>query len=194
MLRASEAATGLSQLREQVKELPMSEVPIFRTGLYWIRLHGLSKGLRDAEYAALWLFPTGNFRYIACWPGYTWFEASGRWRYGMGLIHCRGKSHSFTDDFSNNHHNRSYTAAFTPDADGHFIVSVGTDPRHYTRLSPEQLGPLFTLDERTVPTQWREFRKLMREIEKQIGLVHNDTISICNGGSGRSRSVTFDNT
>lgn len=75
----------------------MSEVPIFPTGLYWIRITGRSIVERDAEYAALWLFPTGNFRYIACWPGYSWFDASGTWLYGMGLIHCQGKSHYFSE-------------------------------------------------------------------------------------------------
>jgi hypothetical protein len=163
-------------------------VPIFPTGLYWIRTEGPSIGLRDARYVVLWLFPAGTFRYIACWPGYSWFEASGTWRYGNGHIHCRGKSHSFTDDFSDNHNNRPYTTAFTSGPDGQAIVSIGATPQHYTRLSPQQLGPLFELDERTVPTRWQDFQILMWKMEKQIGLVPNEekvpVISICNNGTG----------
>jgi hypothetical protein len=156
----------------------MSEVPIFPTGLYWIRTAVPSSGLRRARYAVLWLFPTGHFLYITCWPGYTWFEASGIWRYENGLIHCRGKSHSFTDDFSDNHENRPYTSAFTPSADGQAVVSVGASPHHYARLSPQQLGPLFTLDERTVPTRSEDFETLMWEIERQIGLgQHEDQMT-----------------
>lgn len=166
----------------------MSEVPIFPTGLYWIRTAVPSIGLRDANYAVLWLFPSGTFRYIFCWPGYTWFDVSGRWRYGNGLIHCRGKSHSFTDDCSDNHENRPYTSAFTPSPDGQAVVAVGATPHHYVRLSPQQLGPLFSLDERTVPTRWQDFETLMWEIERQIGLLQNKdevpSISICNNGTG----------
>jgi hypothetical protein len=161
----------------------MSEVSIFPTGLYWIRIHGSSIGERDAEYAALWLFPTGNFRYIACWPGYSWFDASGTWLYGMGLIHCRGKSHYFSDNLSDCHDNRPYTSAFTPCHDEQAVVSVEASPQRYTRLPPQQLGSIFTLDEKNVPSRWQDLKKLVREIERVVQPAPDDNsgISICNG-------------
>src|SRR5262245_3502056 len=125
------------------------------TDLYWIRTEVPSIGLSEARYEVLWLFSTGAFRYIACWPGYAWFEASGRWQYGNGLIHCRGKSSSFMDDFSDNHNNQPYTAAFNACEGGQALASVEVPTTHYARLSPQQLGPLYTLDERDVPTRWQ---------------------------------------
>ena len=144
----------------------MSQVPIFPTGLYWIRIHGHSIGERDAEYAALWLFPTGNFRYLASWPGYSWFDASGTWLYGMGLIHCRGKSHYFSDNLSDCHDNRPYTTAFTPCPDEKAVVSIEASPQRYARLPPQQLGSVFTLDERSVPREWRDLKNLVRNMER----------------------------
>jgi len=140
----------------------------FPAGLYWIRMEVPSIGLSQARYEVLWLFPTGAFRYIACWPGYTWFEASGRWQYGNGLIHCRGKSSSSTDDFSNNHDNCLYTTEFTACEGGQALASVEVPTKHFERLSPQQVWPLYTLDERDVPTRWQDFQTLMWKIERQV--------------------------
>lgn len=43
-------------------------------GFYWSRKEGPSLVSSDAQYATLWLFPTGRFRYIGCRPGYSWFR------------------------------------------------------------------------------------------------------------------------
>ncbi len=151
----------------------MNDTPLFPAGLSWVRTEVPLIGLlRDVTYAVLWLFPTGNFQYISCWPGYSFFQASGAWSYKNGLIHCEGKSRSFTDGLMDNHTNRPYAIAFTTCADAQALKSVGADPQHHTRLDPQRLWRHFPLDEWTVPTRWQEFQWLMDEIEKAMGMEH----------------------
>ena len=148
----------------------MSEVSIVPSGLYWIRMELPSFGIPDVKYEVLWLFSTYRFRYVACWPGYSWFAASGAWQYGMGRIHCRGRSHSFMDDFSENYDKLPYTVAFTISADGQALLSIGKSPQHYARLSPKLGGSFCTLNELNVPSRWQDFQQLMLDIERRIGL------------------------
>jgi hypothetical protein len=155
---------------------------------------GLSKEVPDVRYIVLWLFPTCAFRHIACWPGYSWFEASGHWVYGNGLIHCRGQQQSFSDAIAhecpdivthicNPGTDRNYTvktksskkglphphtSAYRPTADGQELTSVEAPVQTLARLSPNQLGPLFSLQECGVSTRWQDFESLMFKIERQL--------------------------
>ncbi|MEP6891035.1 MAG: hypothetical protein ABI955_10125, partial [Nitrospirota bacterium] len=106
------------------------------------------------SYTVLWLFPLGRFRYIFCYPGYTWMTASGTWHSAKGVIHCRGTSSSFTDNFIDNHSNRSYTAIFRQNDDGHSLAPVGRSTGLLTRLDlNEPAKQTLLLEEQLVPTQ-----------------------------------------
>ena len=77
--------------------------------------------------------------------------------------------HSRMISLTNMTDNRPYTTTFTISPDGQAVVSIGATPQHYARLNPQQLGPLFTLNERTVPTRWQDFQILMWKMEKRMG-------------------------
>ena len=122
----------------------------------------------EVKYTVLWLFPSGRFRYIFCYPGYTWMTASGAWHSAKGVIHCRGASSSFTDDFTDNHSNRSYTAMFRQHDDGHSLAPVGRSAGLLTRLDlNEPAKKTLLLEEQLVPTHWTDFQSLMWQIEKK---------------------------
>lgn len=148
----------------------MSDILLFPVGCYWQRDVDSSSILAEARYSVLWLFPSGRFRYIFCWPGYTWMTASGTWHSANGVIHCRGTSSSFTDDFTDNHSNRSYTAMFTHHDDGHSLPPVGRSAERLTRLNLNEPGKIFLLQEHIVHTHWTDFQSLMWQIEKQMGI------------------------
>ena len=147
----------------------MSDILLFPIGRYWERTED-SSPFPEARYTVLWVFPSGRFRYIFCYPGYTWKTASGTWHLANGVIHCRGASSSFTDDFTDNHSNRPYTAIFTHDDDGHSLVPVGRSTRLLTRLNLNKPGKILLLQEQIVPTHWTDFQSLMWQIEKQMGI------------------------
>ena len=119
----------------------------------------------------LWLFPSRRFRYIFCYPGYTWMTASGAWHCANGVIHCRGASSSFTDDLTDNHSNRSYTAMFRQNDDGHSLAPVGRPTELLTRLDlNEPAKKTLLLEEQLVPTHWTDFQSLMWQMEKHMGI------------------------
>jgi hypothetical protein len=161
----------------------MSGMPVFPVGCYWERKRDSSSPLAEATYSVLWLFSSRRFRYIFCWPGYTWMTASGTWHSANGKIYCRGTSSSFTDDFTDNHANRPYTAMFTHTGDGQSIVSVGPSPHVLTRLNPNQPGTEFRLEEQTVPTHWTTFSSLIWQIEKQMGIAREGLVSFLRDSS-----------
>lgn len=148
----------------------MSDILLFPVGCYWERGVDSSSILAEARDSVLWLFPSGKFRYIFCWPGYTWMTASGTWHSAKGMIHCRGTSSSFSDDFTDNHSNRLYTAMFTHHDDGHSLVTVGRSAERLTRLNLNEPGKMSLLQEQIVPTHWTDFQSLMWQIEKQMGI------------------------
>jgi len=88
----------------------------FIPAFYWSRKEH-SVILPDVQYATLWLYPTGRFRYINCWPGYAWFSAGGTWYEKDGQLHCQGNSRAWSDGFADNHSNRDYTAIYTRSED-----------------------------------------------------------------------------
>lgn len=146
-------------------------VLLYPAGVYWTREVESVSVLPEAKYKVLWLFPSGRFRYIFCYPGYTWMTASGAWHSAKGVIHCRGTSSSFTDDFTDNHSNRSYTAIFRQNDDGDSLASVGRSTGILTRLDVNELAKKTLLfDEQLVPTHWTDFQSLMWQIEKQMGI------------------------
>ena len=72
---------------------------------YWSR----KEQSLDVQYATFWLFSSGQFRYINCWPGFAWFSAEGTWYEKDGQLHCQGKSREWSDGFADNHTNRDYS-------------------------------------------------------------------------------------
>jgi hypothetical protein len=145
-------------------------VLLYPVGVYWTREEESVSILSGAKYTVLWLFPSGRFRYIFCYPGYTWMTASGTWRSAKSAIHCRGTSSSFTDDFTDNHSNRPYTAIFTHDDDGRSLVTVGRSTEILTRLNLHETEKMFVLQEQVVPTHWTDFQSLMWQIERHMGI------------------------
>ena len=130
----------------------MSDILLFPIGCYWQRTED-SSPFAEVQYTVLWLFPSGRFRYIFCYPGYAWKIASGTWHLANGVIHCRGASSSFTDDFTDNHSNRSYTAMFRQNDDGHSLAPVGRSTGLLTRLDlNEPTKETLRLEEQLVPT------------------------------------------
>lgn len=140
--------------------------------LYWHRTEHSSCGLPDVQYAVLWLFPSGRFHYIDCWPGYAWFSAGGTWNENGGKLHCQGNSRGWSDGFADNHSNRDYTAIYTRSEDKQLLLS----DKHYvsplTRVSQDTVDLFFShIDERDLPQHWRNFSDLMWKIERHLGIV-----------------------
>lgn len=149
----------------------MSDILTFPIGCYWERTEYSSPFPTEARYTVLWVFTSGRFRYIFCYPGYTWMTASGAWHSAKGVIHCRGTSSSFTDDLTDNHSNRSYTAMFRQHDDGHSLAPVGRSTGLLTRLYwNDPAMKTLLLEEQLVPTHWTDFESLMRQIEKHMGI------------------------
>ncbi len=115
----------------------------------------------EARYTVVWFFPSGTFRHIFCWPGYTWSTAAGRWLQNGDRVELQGQSSAFTDDLLGNHSDRPYSHSFTLSPDGQSLISSGSPKDQLVRLSPEQLGALFSLEEERVPTRWQDFQTLM---------------------------------
>ena len=148
----------------------MNDILLFPIGGYWERTED-SSPFAEVKYTVLWLFPSGRFRYIFCYPGYTWITASGAWHSAKGVIHCRGASSSFTDDFTDNHSNRSYIAMFRQHDDGHSLAPVGRSTGLLTRLDVnDPAKKTLLLEEQLVPTHWTDFESLMWQIEKHMGI------------------------
>lgn len=127
----------------------------------------------EARYTVVWFFPSGTFRHIFCWPGYTWFTAAGRWLKNGDRVELKGQSSAFTDDLSDNHRDRPYSHSFTVSPDGQSLISTDSSKDQLVRLSPEQLGALFSLETEQVPTCWQDFHTLMLRIEKQLGITES---------------------
>lgn len=142
-------------------------VPAF----YWSRKEHLSGVLPEAQYATLWLFPKGRFRYIGCWPGYAWFSAEGTWDEKDGQLHCQGNSRGWSDGFADNHTHRDYTAFYTPSEDKEQLVP----DKHYlsplTRVSQDTVDLFFRhLSKRELPQHWQNFQELMWRMEEHLGI------------------------
>jgi hypothetical protein len=144
-----------------------ASIPAF----YWSRKEHPSWGLPDVQYATLWLFPTGWFRYISCWPGYAWFSAGGTWYEKDEQLHCQGSSRGFSDAFADNHSNRDYVAFYTPSEDKQQLRPDKDYLSPLTRVSQDTVQSLFShLDERTLPQSWQSFSDLMCKIERHLGI------------------------
>lgn len=144
-----------------------ASVPAF----YWSRNEHSSLVIPDVQYATLWLFPTGRFRYISCWPGYSWFSAGGTWHEKDGQLHCEGRSRGWSDGFADNHSNRDYTAIYTPSEDKQQLLSDKDYVSPLTRVSQDTVDLFFShLDERELPQSWRNFSDLMWKIERHLGI------------------------
>ena len=146
-------------------------VPASVPAFYWSRKEHSSVVLSDVQYATLWLFPTGQFRYISCWPGYAWFSAGGTWHEKNGQLHCQGHSRGWSDGFADNHTNRDYTAIYTPTEDKQRLLSDKDYVSPLTRVSQDTVDLFFShIDERDLPQHWRNFSELMWKIEQQLGI------------------------
>jgi len=139
--------------------------------LYWSQREHLSFGLPDVQYATLWIFQTGRFRYINCWPGYAWFSASGTWEERNGQLYCQGDSRGWSDGFADNHANRDYAEVYSPSEDWHMLVSGTSYRSTLTRVSQDAVESCFSgLEEETLPQHWRYFSDLMWNIERELGI------------------------
>jgi hypothetical protein len=144
-----------------------ASIPAF----YWSRKEHPSGGLPDVQYATLWLFPTGRFRFINCWPGYAWFSASGTREEQDGQLHCQGNSRGWSDGFADNHSNRDYIACYIPSEDRQQLVPDKTCFSPLTKVSQDTVDLFFShLDERDFPQSWRNFRELVWKIERHLGI------------------------
>ena len=123
-------------------------VPAF----YWSRKDHPSFVLPDVQYATLWRFPSGRFRYISCWPGYAWFSASGISEERGGQLHCQGRSRGWSDGFADNHTNRDYTVFYTPSEDMQQLLSDKDYVSPLTKVSQDTVDLFFGhVDERDLP-------------------------------------------
>lgn len=138
-----------------------ASVPAF----YWSRKeHSL-----DVQYATLWLFASGQFRYINCWPSFAWFSAEGTWYEKDSQLYFQGKSRGWSDGFADNHTNRDYTAFYTLSEDRQQLRSDKDYVSPLTRVSQDTVDLFFShLDERDLPQHWRNFQDLMWKIEQHL--------------------------
>ena len=121
----------------------------------------------DVQYATLWLFSSGQFRYINCWPGCAWFSVGGRWHEEGSQLHCQGSSRKWSDGFADNHTNRDYATVYTSSEDKQQLVSDKQYLSPLTKVSPDTVALFFSqLSERELPQYWRNFQELMWKIKK----------------------------
>lgn len=139
--------------------------------LYWHTKEHPSWGLPDVQYTVLWLFLSGRFRYINCWPGYAWFSASGEWKEQDGRLLCQGKSRGFSDDLLGTHADRVYTKSYTLNEEGGQLGPGESYKVPLTRIRSTAVETLFRgLDEKDLPCHWRGFQELMGQIERHLGI------------------------
>jgi len=150
-----------------------ASVPAF----YWSRKeHSL-----DVQYATLWLFPSGQFRYINYWPGFAWFSAEGTWDEKNDQLCCQGNSRGWSDGFADNHSDRDYTAIYSLSEDRQELLSDKDYVSPLTRVGQDTVELLFShLDERVLPQHWRNFQELMWKIEQHLGIKRAALVTFLN--------------
>ncbi len=140
--------------------------------LYWHQKEHPSFGVPSVQYVVLWLFPTGRFCYIGCWPGYSWFMASGEWHEQDGKLLCQGHSRGWSDTLADNHDDRVYTEFYTVNEDEERLMPGTTYKAPLTRIRPSTVESLFGgVNESDLPCHWRDFSDLMRQIERHLGII-----------------------
>ena len=150
-----------------------ASVPAF----YWSR----NEQSLDVQYATLWLYSSGQFRYINCWPGFAWFSAAGTCDEKDGQLHCQGHSRGWSDGFADNHTNRDYTAIYTFSDDRQQLLCDKDYVSLLTRVNQDTVDLFFShLDERDLPQHWRNFQELMRKVEEYLGIKRAALVTFLN--------------
>jgi hypothetical protein len=140
------------------------------SGVYWAG-SVITSGRNGTLYRVLWLFPSGAFKWIECWPGYEWQTAIGEWQQHGQTVELRGH---WTSQFSDA---IDFTEGESLDFIANFItlsletlgaLRLNSKPpsgdRFKEPLKALDTASLLLCDQSTIPTNWREFSRWIYQV------------------------------